>query len=198
MINHKGEAYIMNTPNKLTILRVILVPFFILFLLVDSIPFSAIFALAIFIIASVTDAVDGYLARKYNMITDFGKFLDPLADKVLVISAMVCFIEQGYSSAVPVIIIIAREFMVTSIRLIAASGSGKVIAAGILGKIKTAISMVAVVGILVLNIIVGYSVLSFETASVISNILMWICAVITIISGLDVLFKNKSLVNTAK
>ena len=120
----------MNTPNKLTMLRVMLVPVFLVFLMVSRIPYNFLYALAIFIAASLTDLLDGYLARKNNQVTTFGKFLDPLADKVLVLSAMICFIQLELASSVAVVIVIAREFMVTSLRLVAVSGSGKVIPAG--------------------------------------------------------------------
>lgn len=189
----------MNTPNKLTILRVILVPVFLSFLLINDIEYNYIFALIVFIAASLTDMLDGHLARKNNQITTFGKFLDPLADKVLVLSAMICFIELGLASSVAVVIIIAREFMVTSIRLVALSGDGKVISASILGKIKTVISMVAVIGILTL---LGVDqIVSISTGidiPLFANILIWIATAATIVSGLEYLFANKGSINTIK
>ncbi|MGN1107093.1 MAG: CDP-diacylglycerol--glycerol-3-phosphate 3-phosphatidyltransferase, partial [Huintestinicola sp.] len=126
----------MNLPNKLTVARVVLVPFFIFFLLTDIVPLSPMWALVVFALASITDALDGHIARSRNLVTNFGKFLDPLADKVLVISALVCFVDMGLAGAVPVIIIIAREFMVSGLRLVTA-GEGGVVAAGIWGKLKT-------------------------------------------------------------
>lgn len=119
----------MNTPNKLTVLRVLLVPLFLAFLLVGRIPAHYLLALIVFIAASVTDSLDGYLARKNSQVTTFGKFLDPLADKILVLSAMISFIELGLCGSLVVVIMIAREFMVTSLRLVAVSGDGTVIAA---------------------------------------------------------------------
>ncbi len=127
----------MNLPNKLTLLRVILVPFYVFFMLTDIVPFSPVIALAIFAAASATDALDGHIARSSNLVTTFGKFLDPLADKVLVVSALMCMVERGVIGSVPVIIIVAREFMVSGLRLVTAN-EGVVVAAGIWGKLKTA------------------------------------------------------------
>ncbi|MGI5958295.1 MAG: CDP-diacylglycerol--glycerol-3-phosphate 3-phosphatidyltransferase [Massiliimalia sp.] len=186
----------MNLPNKLTVLRIIMVPFFVLFLLVDGIPYHYLWALLVFAAASITDCLDGKIARKYNLITNFGKFLDPLADKVLVLAAMIGFIELGLSSSVVVIIVIAREFLVTSLRLVAAS-DGTVIAASIYGKVKTVSQMVSIVGILLLESINQFVTIGFDIA-LLSNILMWITAVITVISGVDYLLKNKSCINTTK
>jgi CDP-diacylglycerol---glycerol-3-phosphate 3-phosphatidyltransferase len=166
----------MNTPNKLTILRMFLVPVFMVLLLFNQIPYHMLFALIVFILASVTDLIDGKLARKYNQITNFGKLMDPLADKLLVTSALICFVGLGLADVWAVVIIIAREFLVTSIRLIAA-GSGKVIAANIWGKIKTNSQIVAVVvvmlgGLFALPVYIGY-------------IFVWICALFTVVSGIQ-------------
>lgn len=189
----------MNTPNKLTLLRVILVPVFLGFLMLNRIPYNYIIALVVFSAASLTDLLDGHLARKNNQITTFGKFLDPLADKVLVISAMICFVEMGLASSVAVIIIVAREFMVTSIRLVALSSEGKVIAAGFLGKLKTVISMVAVIGILLLCAISDITALpEWINVPLISHTLMWLATVITIVSGAQYLFDNRQSINTTK
>ena len=124
----KGMTLEMNLPNKLTLLRVILVPFFLLFLLVDQIPLHGLWALLIFAAASVTDALDGHIARSRGLITDFGKFLDPVADKVLVFAALIAFVELGLASSAAVVIMMAREFLVSSMRMVAAS-KGRVIAA---------------------------------------------------------------------
>lgn len=189
----------MNTPNKLTLLRVILVPVFLSFLLIKQIPYHYIFALIFFIGASITDFFDGYLARKNNEVTTFGKFLDPLADKVLVISAMVCFIELGMTSSVAVIIIIAREFMVTSLRLVAMASNGNVIAASMIGKVKTVVQMTAIITILVmLSANDLFELPSWLNINVIGQILMMIAALITVISGFEYLIKNKKSVNTTK
>lgn len=190
---------IMNTPNKLTILRVLLVPVFLIFLMVEQIPYNYVYALVFFIAASLTDLFDGYLARKNNQVTTFGKFLDPLADKVLVLAAMICFIELGLASAVAVIIIVAREFMVTSIRLVASSTGGKVIAASMIGKVKTVIQMVAIITTLVMISIDQFiSLTQYINFALVANILMWVAAVITVISGLEYLIQNKSAINTTK
>jgi CDP-diacylglycerol--glycerol-3-phosphate 3-phosphatidyltransferase len=169
----------MNLPNKLTISRIILVPFFVAFLTIDMFSFKAqaAIALGIFVIASVTDFFDGYIARKQNLVTTFGKFLDPLADKILVVSALICFIPLGLAHPIAVIIIVVREFMVSGLRLVTAD-KGVVVSAGIWGKIKTAFTMAAEIIILVF-LITGFS----YPMSIIANILVWICALLTVISG---------------
>lgn len=171
----------MNLPNKLTLLRVILVPFFVFFLLTDIVPFSKIIALAVFIAASVTDALDGHIARSRNLITTFGKFLDPLADKVLVIAALVCFCELGIVGSVPLLIIITREFMVSGLRLVTAN-EGVVVAAGIWGKLKTAFTMVAEVVIL-LGLCFSFEGNAAEIANIVYQVLIWIATALTVISG---------------
>lgn len=171
----------MNLPNKLTLLRVILVPFFVFFMLTDIVPFSPVIALVIFIAASVTDALDGHIARSRNLVTTFGKFLDPLADKVLVISALICLNSIGVIGAVPVIIIVAREFMVSGLRLVTAN-EGVVVAAGIWGKLKTAFTMVAEVAIM-LGLCFGFEGQTADIADIIYQVLIWIATVLTIISG---------------
>lgn len=187
----------MNTPNKLTLLRTALVPFFMAFLLIDTIPYNYIWALIVFAVASITDALDGYLARKYNQVTTFGKFLDPLADKVLVVSAVVCFIELGLASSVAVVCIIAREFMVTSIRLVALSSDGKVIPAGVLGKIKTVVSLLAIIAILVMLSLGQFLDLDMQIVTI-SHWLMWITAGITIFSGIQYVIDNFDSINVTK
>ena len=188
----------MNLPNKLTVARVILVPFFIFFLLTDIVPMSSLWALIIFILASITDALDGHIARSRNLVTNFGKFLDPLADKVLVISALVCFVQMGLAGAVPVIIIIAREFMVSGLRLVTA-GEGVVVAAGIWGKLKTAFTMAAIVVILFFAVIFGADPSAYAGWLVITEqVLIWISTILTIISGLVYLNGYKSYINTDK
>lgn len=188
----------MNTPNKLTLLRVFLVPAFIIFLLCKDIPYNFLFALILFVLASITDFIDGFLARRNNQVTTFGKFLDPLADKILVISALVCFSYMGLAHPVAVIIIIAREFMVTSIRLVAATGDGTVIAASWIGKVKTVIQMVAI--ILPLTLVTFSQITQYElfNASLLSVVLNWISAAFTVYSGIEYLIQNKSLINTTK
>ncbi|MCI7766552.1 MAG: CDP-diacylglycerol--glycerol-3-phosphate 3-phosphatidyltransferase [Oscillospiraceae bacterium] len=188
----------MNLPNKLTVARVVLVPFFIFFLLTDIVPMSCLWALIVFALASITDALDGHIARSRNLVTNFGKFLDPLADKVLVISALVCFVEMGLAGAVPVIIIIAREFMVSGLRLVTA-GEGVVVAAGIWGKLKTAFTMAAIVIILLFAVLFGTDPAGYAPWAVITEqVLIWISTVLTIISGLIYLNGYKSYINTDK
>lgn len=188
----------MNLPNKLTVARVVLVPFFIFFLLTDIVPMSSLWALIVFALASITDALDGHIARSRNLVTNFGKFLDPLADKVLVISALVCFVDMGLAGAVPVIIIIAREFMVSGLRLVTA-GEGVVVAAGIWGKLKTAFTMVAIVVILLFAVIFGKDGASYEMwVRVVEQVLIWISTVLTVISGAIYLNGYKSYINTDK
>ena len=173
----------MNLPNKLTLARVIMIPIFLIFLYWDFATWHILAALAVFAIASYTDMLDGKIARKHNLITDFGKFLDPLADKVLVVAAIVAFIEFKWVGAIPVIIILFREFMVTSLRLVANNKEGKVIAAAWLGKVKTAFTMVAIVIILLLEGIAKCGVeFSFELR-IVNEILIWIAALLTAVSG---------------
>lgn len=140
-------------------------------------PGNYLIAFILFALASITDALDGHIARKNNLITNFGKFLDPLADKVLVVAALCCFVEKGLMSAIPLIIIVSREFMVSGLRLVVAN-EGVVVAAGIWGKLKTAFTMVAIVMILIFCI-AGVT----EKFSMISDILVWISTILTIISG---------------
>lgn len=186
----------MNTPNKLTVLRMILVPFFMLFVMMGegNATYTAI-ALVIFAVASLTDAIDGHLARKYNLITDFGKFMDPLADKMLTTAAFLALLELGRASAWAVMLILAREFIVSGIRLVAASG-GKVIAASIWGKIKTIFQMVAIIAAIIL--LLPMPIIPTETAGLITQILVWISTVVTVISGADYVIKNFDLIKEAK
>ncbi|WP_294339620.1 CDP-diacylglycerol--glycerol-3-phosphate 3-phosphatidyltransferase [uncultured Clostridium sp.] len=174
----------MNLPNKLTTLRVIMIPFFVFFLLWqngENRTFRMI-ALALFIIASLTDLLDGKIARKYNLVTNFGKFMDPLADKLLVCSALICLIELNALPAWMVIIIISREFIISGFRLIA-SDNGVVIAASYWGKFKTTFQMVSVV-LLILDI----PALTFVT-----TICVWIALVLTIVSLVDYIYKNHKI-----
>lgn len=179
----------MNLPNKLTLLRVCLIPFFLLFFYID-IPFHYLISLVVFAGASITDALDGNIARKRNLVTNFGKFLDPLADKVLVLSALTVFVEvpEIRVGAIPLIIISAREFMVSGLRLLAAD-SGIVVAAGIWGKLKTAFTMTAIVASLAwlsLRFDIGAG-LPEALCSAVDNAvipaLIWISTILTVISG---------------
>ena len=180
----------MNLPNKLTVCRVILIPFFVFFLLFDpaSVSFKWI-ALGIFVIASLTDMLDGKIARKYNLITDFGKFMDPLADKLLVCSAMIGLIELGRIPSWIVIVIIAREFVISGFRLIA-SDNGRVIAASYWGKFKTKFQMIMVI-LMIADI-------QNNVFYMLTQVIMWIALALTIISLVDYLVKNKDVMNGSK
>ena len=175
----------MTTANKLTILRVILVPVFMAFLMVEQI-WCQIAALIIFVVASATDGIDGYIARHYNQITTFGKFMDPLADKMLTTAAFLVLLEHGRVSSVAVMIVLAREFMVAGIRMLAVA-DGRVIAASMLGKIKMVSQMVAIIAAIVLM----NPAFSEKPAILITEILVWVSTAITVISGIEYLLKNK-------
>ena len=177
----------MNLPNKLTIFRVILIPFFLVFLLVPGIPAGNWIALGIFIAASLTDLLDGKIARKYNLVTNFGKFMDPLADKLLVCSALICLIELGRIPSSMVVIIIAREFTISGVRLIAAD-NGVVIAASYWGKFKTTFQMIAVC-LMIANI---------PALQLLTTIITWIAVILTIVSLIDYLIKNKDVLKEQK
>lgn len=183
----------MNLPNRLTLLRMVLVPFLVLFMLCKQIPYSDLFALLVFVIASITDFFDGKIARSRNLVTNFGKFLDPMADKVIVLSAMICLSSVSLCHPVVVIIVASREFMISSLRLVAAS-QGIVLAAGWSGKVKTASQMISIVVVLAMLSINQF--FNIELLIVpISNCLMWITAFITVYSGIEYLIQNRKLVD---
>lgn len=173
----------MNTPNKLTLLRVAIIPLFIVFFLYDIVPHSKIFATALFVAAFFTDWLDGRLARKNNQVTNFGKIMDPLADKVLVSSAMVCLTWRGIVNPWITIIILTREFTVSGIRIAAAS-EGNVVAASIWGKLKTSWQFIAITTALI-----------FMQKLLIVDICMWINLAITLFSGVDYVMKNREYVS---
>ena len=177
----------MNLPNKLTMFRVILIPFFVLFMLVDITTVDKWIALAIFIVASLTDLLDGKIARKYNLVTNFGKFMDPLADKLLVCSALICLVELAKLPAWMVIVIIAREFIISGFRLIA-SDNGVVIAASYWGKFKTTFQMVMIC-LLIADI---------AAIGIITNVIVWIALILTVVSLIDYLVKNKDIMKETK
>lgn len=179
----------MNLPNKLTVVRIVLVPFFVAAMLINF-PFHYLIALLVFAVASLTDMLDGKIARKYNLVTNFGKFMDPLADKVLVMSALICFIPCFGLSAVAVIIIMAREFLVTSLRLVASS-EGLVIAADKWGKVKTASTMVWVCATLFLAG-VGIGGGLFKIVFLVGTVFV---TAVTVLSGVNYLVKNRSILN---
>lgn len=176
----------MNLPNKITIFRMCMIPFFLVFFLIDTIPYHEWIALAIFIIACVSDAVDGHLARKHNLVTNFGKFMDPIADKLLVCAALLCFVEQGTLNLIVAIVIVAREFIIGGLREVAAEG-GLVIAASYWGKSKTIAQM-----IMCCLLIVHLEVFIFP---VLETIFIWASFALTVISLLDYLIKNKSVLS---
>ncbi len=173
----------MNTPNKLTLLRIILVPVFMVFMMYDFVPYSRFIAAAVFVIAFVTDWLDGFLARKYNLVTNFGKIMDPLADKMLTTAALVCLTAEGTVSSWVTVIILSREFIVSGIR-IAAAAEGNVIAASWWGKAKTMWQSIALTAALVLG---EFAVFYLDVCV---DIAIWIAAVLTVISGVDYIVKN--------
>ncbi len=177
----------MNTPNKLTMFRVILIPFFVFFMLCPVLgePTKWI-SLAIFIVASLTDALDGYIARRDHLVTNFGKFMDPLADKLLVCSALICLMELDRIPCIAVLLIIAREFIISGFRLIA-SDNGIVIAASYWGKFKT-ISQMLMTILLIANF--GGNVIS-----IIEQVMIWLSVALTVISLADYLLKNKQVIS---
>lgn len=179
----------MNLPNKLTIFRVILIPFFIVFLLIPITPYDKWIALAIFIVASLTDLFDGKIARKYNLVTNFGKFMDPLADKLLVCSALICLIELNKLPSWMVIIIIAREFIISGFRLVA-SDKGVVIAASYWGKFKTTFQMIAVC-LLIADIPNPY-------VQTLTWAVLWAAVALTVVSLVDYILKNKDVMKDDK
>ena len=180
----------MNLPNKLTIMRVILIPFFVFFLLSPYFPaYGNYIAVAIFIVASLTDMLDGKIARKYNLVTNFGKFMDPLADKLLVCSAMICLIELDRLAAWIVIVIIAREFIISGFRLVA-SDNGVVIAASYWGKFKTTFHMLMVI-VLILDIQMPF----FQ---ILGTVLTYVALILTVVSLIDYIVKNKDVLKDQK
>ncbi len=180
----------MNTANKLTMLRVLMIPVFLLALYLDF-PFNHIVALVIFILASITDFIDGYIARHFNQTTDFGKFMDPLADKLLVTSAMLWFVEVGQMAAWVLLIVIAREFAVSGLRMVAAP-KGIVIAAAWSGKIKTASTMVCICIMLIPPLAaLGAGVLTLN------NLCVLVILVTTVWSGVEYFVRNRSVFSGA-
>ena len=175
----------MNVPNRLTILRVAMIPLFVIAMLWQQLPYSDYIAGGLFIAACITDFFDGYLARKYNQVTTFGKFMDPLADKLLVCSAMICFIELDKLPAWIVIIIIGREFIISGFRLIAAE-NGIVIAANYWGKFKTVSQMIMII-LLLIDLGGAFDILE--------QIFIWLSVALTIISLITYIWQNKSVLS---
>lgn len=180
----KVGGHILNLPNKLTLLRVIMIPFFIVMLLMndgETTMFRYI-AAGIFIVASLTDWLDGAIARKYNLVTNFGKFMDPLADKLLVCSALICLVALEQFPVWMVIVIVSREFIISGFRLVAAE-QGLVIAASYWGKFKTVTQMIAII-LMILNISALYMV---------TTIVMWAALILTVVSLIDYIVKNHAV-----
>ena len=171
----------MNTANKLTMLRVVLIPVYLLCWAISA-PWANYAALAVFILASLTDLLDGHIARSRNLVTDFGKFMDPLADKVLVMTAMVCFCAVGRFPAWALVIVIFREFAVSGLRLIAVEG-GRVIAAGWSGKVKTASTMI------------GLCVMHLSVPALVDQLCVWVIVLTTVYSGVEYFIKNKDCID---
>lgn len=177
----------MNLPNKLTILRVIMIPVFLVVLFLAPMPFNRYWATAIFIIASLTDFLDGYLARKWNMVSNFGKFMDPLADKLLVMAALVAMVQLGDLPSWVVILILAREFAITGFRTLAMEAN-IVMAASWWGKIKTTVQMIMII-VLLLNF-------NFTGIALIEMILVGLAVFFTILSGWDYIWKNRAVLHS--
>lgn len=177
----------MTTANKITLTRIAMIPLFIYFALVPKPGYDAV-ALTLFILASVTDFLDGYIARKYNQITDFGKFIDPLADKLLICAALLVFVDRDLMSGVLAFIILAREFMITSLRTVA-MGKGKVMAATWTGKVKTCVQIAAVIVIFLTQIFTNAGDLML-----VSDIAAWVMTLVTLYSGYDYISKNWAII----
>ena len=184
----------MNLPNKLTMLRVLIIPIFVFFMLASFIPYNAYIALGLFVVASLTDMLDGKIARKRNLVTNFGKFMDPLADKLLVVSALLCLlvVDGGQRicasqtlSLIAIIVIVAREFIISGFRLFA-SDAGIVIAASMWGKFKTATTMVSICIMIVVKELAEF----VPFISEVSLVIFWIAVTLTIVSLVDYLVKN--------
>ena len=172
----------MNLPNKLTLLRILMIPVFLVILYLD-VPYAGYWALAVFILASLTDLLDGKIARKYHLITDFGKFADPLADKMLVTAAMLWFVEAGQMPGWALLVVIIREFAVSGLRMVA-SDKGRVIAAGWSGKVKTASTMVCIV------------LMFLPIPPVVNTVCIAVIVVTTIWSGVEYFVKNRDVLTT--
>ena len=177
----------MNLPNKLSMLRICMVPIFVIFALIDA-QWAQIVALLLFCLASLTDMLDGQIARRRNLVTNFGKFIDPIADKLLVMSALVVLVGQNRMPSWICILMLAREFAISGFRLVAAN-SGRVIAAGWLGKVKTVTQMAAVILLLLLTPVSGAPLLG-TIGVTIANIVMYVSAFMTVWSGIDYIARN--------
>ena len=194
----------LNLPNILTILRVAITPFFLVTILMETLPHRFLIACIIFSIASITDAIDGHLARKNNQITNFGKFLDPIADKILTTAALLAFMSMGLCNIWIVMLVLTREFAISSVRMIAAT-NGVVIPANVWGKIKTVSQMVFTILIMLLGevyfVVESSNVALFAKLpdlSLISNGLLWITAILTVVSGGIYLYDSRKIIDFTK
>lgn len=194
----------LNLPNIITVARIVITPVFLAIILMENLPHRFLLACIVFSVASISDAVDGHLARKYNQITNFGKFLDPIADKVLTTSALLAFMSMGLCNIWIVMLVLTREFAIASVRMIAAS-NGVVIPANIWGKIKTISQMVFTIVIMLLGeaycmVEKSYTELSVKLPdlSLVSNGLLWITAILTIVSGAIYLNDSKKIIDFTK
>lgn len=194
----------LNTPNILTIARIAITPIFLWSILCETLPHRFLIACIIFSAGAITDAVDGHLARKYNQITNFGKFLDPIADKILTTSALLAFMSMGLCNIWIVMLVLTREFAIASVRMIAASG-GVVIPANIWGKVKTVTQMLFTIAIMVLGEV--YYILEnshneffvkLPDLALVSNGLLWITAIFTVVSGIVYLIDSRKLIDFTK
>ena len=191
----------MNLPNKLTLIRMIMTPFFLVALLLDF-PFHYLISLAIFSIASYTDYLDGSIARKQGIVTSFGKFLDPIADKMLTTAAFLGFmvLNIGWGTVWITFIVLLREFVVASVRLVAVSSGGKVIAANIWGKLKTVVQMVAIIFAMTVEqfkALFNFPLLN-GILDVLTSVFLWLSAILCVISGVIYLIDNKEFIDTTK
>ena len=187
----------MNLPNRLTIMRIILTPVFLFLFFADFIPYNTFLSLAVFVVAAITDFADGKIARSRNLITNFGKIADPIADKILTTTVLLCFMQKNLCSIWVILIILLREFVVSAIRITAAS-QGSVIPANIYGKIKTVLQMVFSVVILLLISIVNDLSVKIPYLEIISAVMTWILAVITLVSGVIYIKDSAKIIDFSK
>lgn len=178
----------MTAANWITLSRILLIPVF-MFFMGSTWPYSGVVALAIFIVASLTDGIDGYVARKFNQVTTFGKFMDPLADKLLVTAAIIYFVQDGKMAAWAAVIIITREFVVTTLRMVAAA-EGVVIASGISGKVKTTVQIICIVFLLTPL----YSTTVMDSSVSLGSVAVWLMTAVTVWSGIDYLARHKDFI----
>lgn len=182
----------MNLPNKLSMLRICMIPFFVAFAMMGAF-WAQLLAVIIYIVACITDALDGHIARSQGLVTNFGKFMDPIADKLLVMSALIILVSQRRMPAWVCILMLAREFLISGFRLVAAE-TGKVIAAGKLGKLKTIFQMISTIALLLFVPVNGSAAILGNFGIIVSNILMYIALVLTVVSGVDYILRNRDCI----